>query len=1186
MVIKVLIVIDTDFRFAEPASTPDFTFATLVATLTAAGMQVTKAHLGVDATADISNFHFDTSVNLLDFDALWLISHNGRNSTTSTGNSPAPIPDNEVQAIARYMAAGGGVFATGDHDSLGSVMCGTIPRVRAMRSWYGVNDGTSNMPSSFPVNFPVITAGRADTTQRSPNSNYGGDTTFDWFENQSDSVPQPVVPVSSPAHPILRRNDADILIYPDHMHEGNTQGDLGSAYDYTQTLTLAGQAFPEFPQLAGHREVPAVIATSQTNQRASKYAASQSFVGSDGSPSDLKSVNSLSVYEGRVAGVGRIVTGSTFHHYIDINLTGDSSVVAADGSLGRAGADAAKGQGFGFAGAEDKFATIKQVYVNITNWIARPAPTIGLILERSTFSKDEATANANFEAAILVTVDGLKPSQFPGGGITTLSPSAAQLLAWAPTITPANPAGITITPTQIASDDPSLADRLQRFTVTYRVTLGAAAFTFGGAFNTIEVDASLTPAGAVMPLTDRAWVQLVQGANPFELDLANNNTTTWLSSDLRVFPVVADGGSHLGQTLPDNATRAQALQYLHDLVNAMTIPQFEGLNSTEPGSALSPFPQTTGSHKNVYNFAIARVRLNNAMAAANNVRVFFRIVPSPTTAALTYHESAGVPTGSYLQTAGANPIALPGTDGAATQWLSFPCFASARFFPPATQTDADNVKPMGPTAAEISTFYGALIDNNLTDPYLAPTPAGGAAVPLSTLLMGEHQCLVAQIVYAAAPIPDGAQPATSDKLAQRNLAFSPIANPGLDASRMAVHTFEIEAAPNAIAEDLPPDELLLDWRNAPPEGTEVRLIIPTWDAGTVVTLADRSYARHEIRKVDDRTIAIPGGGIRYVPIPRTLRRQTGVIAADFPLGVKRGQRFDLSVRQVTNRIRRIDIPVNARNVTRAEALRLLEQAGDAVPRARVRNAVAELPRGVFTLGQQTLITDLRVLDDRGDHAVLIDRTPADTLATARRQSGVWRETIGAFQLGVPVSTKGDMLLHHLRLLSVLRWRAEALRPTDRWHDSFRRYVELIVEKVKALGGNPYAVPPTVDGNIPLPCDDGDRDHHKRDDCRREGHELECLFGADDDGCLTARSDCDGNGKARLWRGRVSALLFDHFGDFEGFMLEAPSGLQHRFASREAAILDLARTAWRERSPVTVATAPAHPHRVWHLIIGR
>lgn len=1187
MAIKVLIVLDGDFRFAEPAASPDFTYVTLVDALTATGMQVTKANRANDTTADIPNFHFDSSVTLLDFDAIWLIGREGRNSLSSTGDGPAPIPDNELRAIARYMAAGGGVFATGDHDSIGSVMCGKIPRVRAMRAWYGSGDGRSPMPGSFPRNFPVITAGRADTTQRSPSSDYGGDTTFVWFENQSDSTPQPISPMGSPTHPILRRNGVDIVIYPDHMHEGNTLGDLGAGYDYTQSLTFAGETFPEFPFVAGHREPPKVIAQSTTNNLASKYAGSQQFVGGNNLASATKSVNTLSVYDGRLAGLGRIVTGSTFHHYIDINLTGDSTVSNTDGSLGRVGADAAKNHGFAHPGAEERFATIKQVFVNITTWIARPRPAISLILERSTFSQDEAIAQPNFEAALLITVDGLKPNQFPGGGITTLSPTQAQLDAWAPSITPTDPTGFTITPRGVASDDPSLSDRLQRMTFSYRVSLSNMAFGFGESFHTVAVDAALMSPAASSPLTDRAWIQLVKGANPFELDLANNNTTSWLSSDLRVFPVVADGGTHHGHMLPDNANRTQALQYLHDLVNGMTIGQFEGLDSTQPGSALSPFAQTTSSHKNVYNFAIARVRLNNAPAPASGVRVFFRLVPSPTTAALTYQESMGVPIGSYKQSGGANPVALPGTNGAGTEWLSFPCFASHRVSPPESQPDPDNVKPIGPTATEISTFFGALIDNNLNDAYLAPTPAGGTAVSLPTLMMGEHQCLVAQIVYPASPIPNGAQPATSDKLAQRNLALSPIANPGLDASRMAVHTFEIEATPHPITDQSRPDELLLDWRNEPPEGAEVRIDIPTWEANAVIELADRFYLRHEIRKIDDHSIAVPGGGIRYIPIPSTDRRQTGVISVEFPLGVKRGERFDLAVRQITNRSRRVPVPVKSQVITQQEAAKLLEKFGHHDPKGErlKKTAITKIPRGVFALdGKRTLITDLTVLDDMGDHAVIIEHAPKEVLEAANRQSGSWRETIGAFQLGVPVSTKGEMLLHHMRLLSVLRWRAETLRPNHRWYASFRRYVELIAEKVRALGGDTYSVPPTPDGNFPLPCHDKGTSHDNNDTCWPTDHSSDDVCDLHDTEWDKQSLGNDCKGKVGIWHGKVSGLLFDHFGDFEGFILESLAGSQRHFSSRETAIMELARTSLRERRVVIVHTVPAESHRVSQMIM--
>lgn len=73
-------------------------------------------------------------------------------------------------------------------------------------------------------------------------------------------------------------------------------------------------------------------------------------------------------------------------------------------------------------------------------------------------------------------------------------------------------------------------------------------------------------------------------------------------------------------------------------------------------------------------------------------------------------------------------------------------------------------------------------------------------------------------------------------------------------------------------------------------------------------------------------------------------------------------------------------------------------------------------------------------------------------------------------------------------------------------------------------------------------------------------------------------------KPQMWSGKVSGLLFDHFGDFEGFTLDAYDGSHRRFFSREAAIRDLARTAWSERHVVTVITVSAQSRRVRRLLI--
>lgn len=1192
MPINVLMVLDGEYRFDQaPAPNPhtgaqDFTFSTLVHTLENAGMSVYKVHrdIDTDVTADENGFDF-SSHDLLAYDVIWLFGYHGRNAFppgTSGASGNHLLSAAEHTAIEAFMDAGGGVFATGDHDSIGADTGGHIKRVRVMRTWFGLNDTQVNtLPAGFPLNHDVVGTFQADTVQMNPQSDYSGEIEeFKFFENQSDSIPQPITPTSSPAHTILRRDGDDITVYPDHMHEGNT---LGSA---ELQPFIDGGTLTDFPLLDGHRELPEIIATGQSFAQLSKFATGGGFI-SNVFPTS-KTVNTLSTYDGRTVGVGRIVTGATFHHYIDINLTGDTDInTPAEFAL--AGPDAAKGQGFGYPGAEETFADIKAVYVNITKWLARPKPAIQIILERSTFSQDEATAGGIFTGALLVSVDGLKPSQFPGGGVTTLSPSQAQLDEWAPKLTFEDDNGITIRASDIDSDDPGLSERLQRFTFMYEVTIEpTAAFSFGGENRALYVNGLLNPSGVSNPLTDRAWIVLVKAANPFMLDLANGNETHWLSSDVRVFKVVA-GTSYLGHTLVEAATAAQARTWLQNVLGTLEIGGYEGISLTQADSALSPLPTTTVSGKPVYNFAIARVRLNGQAVAANNVRVFFRIFTTQTTAALTFRRTGGAtpidgtPTAGYLQTAGANTIALPGENVAGDEWLSFPVFASARAANPSAQTDPNNVAAsIAPVAGEeVTTFFGALIDTNLNTPYLPPQP-GSAAAPqgLSSLLMGAHQCIVAQIEHQGTPIPNFAKPSTSDKLAQRNIAMSEIANPGLEASRMALHTFEIEATPAPIADNSWPDELLVDWHQGAPDGTFAALFIPTWNAQQVIELADRFYARHELYVLDEYTVAVPAGGVRYVPVPRHQVRQTGVISAHFPLGVRKGERYDVSIRQVTYRERWGKPPkYEGREISRAEALRLLDLKDGG------GEFEEKLPRGAFRIGdREVLLTDTSVFDMKSDKPLLIKLPNKKDLKLFASNSGRWRETIGAFQIGIPVSDKLTMRVDLLRLLALLRWRADFLRPTSRWYATFRRYVELMTEKVRALGIDPFSIDPSPNPAIPGFSDDnGD---NNGGDTGGDATDANPFLEPGDDEWLNDTSGLEPPGEAGSGRysGKVSGLLYDHFGDFEGFTIESYGGKHLRFFSREAAIQDIASTAWRERYVVTVMTVANDSREVRRLLI--
>ena len=332
------------------------------------------------------------------------------------------------------------------------------------------------------------------------------------------------------------------------------------------------------------------------------------------------------------------------------------------------------------------------------------------------------------------------------------------------------------------------------------------------------------------------------------------------------------------------------------MLDDITETQFENdLKLDQQESALYPFPKNDGG-TNVFNFAIARVRLHPASATANDVRVFFRIFTSQSTS-LEYLDSTTQ--GGYMTATNASgPIAVPGRTSDGSEWLSFPFFGVKRDYDaaPEAQTDDTNTEDV----SDDYTYFGALIDNNRNRVYLREFPSdpiGAGKLPVRDLLGDAHQCLVAQIEYDGTPIPNGSTPSNSDKLAQRNIAFSDVSNPGLRSSRVALHTFEIQASTNVVTPTIAPDELLLEWTRPAPENTRVKVFISTWDAQAVVELADQLYFNHQIEVVDEHTVSLPGNGVRYIPVPPSTAKQTGIIMAELPLGVTKGQRFDLSVRQ-------------------------------------------------------------------------------------------------------------------------------------------------------------------------------------------------------------------------------------------------------------------------------------------------
>jgi hypothetical protein len=231
--------------------------------------------------------------------------------TASDGN-PYPtdrLADPELQVLTEFMNGGGGLFATGDHGLLGRALSHAVPRARNMRLWQST--AAQEADDQVSMDGPW----RNDT-------NRGG-----LFDSQSDDVPQRIsptlytggviVPVSYP-HPLLCGPDGVIGVMPDHPHEGQ-------CVEPDDTSLVLSDGSKEYPDATdgGDRPLPEIISTSRvpTGNVAEKD-------GVEKLPTHAQEFGGICAYDGHRAGVGRVVTDATWHHFVNTNLKGDSDLPA------------------------------------------------------------------------------------------------------------------------------------------------------------------------------------------------------------------------------------------------------------------------------------------------------------------------------------------------------------------------------------------------------------------------------------------------------------------------------------------------------------------------------------------------------------------------------------------------------------------------------------------------------------------------------------------------------------------------------------------------------------------------------------------------------------------------------------------------------------------------------------------
>jgi hypothetical protein len=389
------------------------------------------------------------------------------------------------------------------------------------------------------------------------------------------------------------------------------------------------------------------------------------------------------------------------------------------------------------------------------------------VVDRNSFSREEYEAvkgsnpSAVFEDAFFVVFDGFLPIEVTG----IAKPTRAQVMGAAPNVSakynvslqPAQ--GIRIKANKLLLEDENLPpDVPQRFVFSC-----AVEFTS---------DADFPPVGdptGVRSLVYEVTKGSVRNAWPFSLTTKpapymTDGQTPWLSTDLRVFKVgegeaPAWGGPQfpvIPRSPPSQtAIETAASDCIKNILSNMNDALFESIKGGADQEVL-PLGRLEGG-KRVFGFAVARVRYRGQTQPANDVRVFFRLFKTASTA-FNYDEAT-----SYRRAPSPADVPRLGWRGTpqGNEIVTIPCFAERRVDTAATsmdqQTDPINEKTLDPAgASERQAFYGCWLDFNQSTPRFPVNPMNdgpysGTLESIQTLVKGQHQCLVAEIHFPPDP---------------------------------------------------------------------------------------------------------------------------------------------------------------------------------------------------------------------------------------------------------------------------------------------------------------------------------------------------------------------------------------------------------------------------------------------------
>jgi hypothetical protein len=665
-----------------------------------------------------------------------------------------------------------------------------------------------------------------------------------------------------------------------------------------------------------------------------------------------------------------------------------------------------------------------------------PIAQVEFFAQKNTFGKDETHDIIDHHGGLVssafwVVIDGMSRQAFESLGVQVSAFSGAFF----------NLSGVTITPNPTGAEFQNGVNRKspQRIRIPFDITLSNPIFNnnnfpTSGVSGPLELDVSLKVGGTTVSGSSASMqFELIAGGDPFfqNIDPAQNNQP-YLSQDLRVF----SGAPGINQTpFPGGPTFSNdsvggAYAYIQALLTYLNgTPSFQSPDGTDPfgllpnqagegqtDTSVAPFVLKSIiplNLQNNYNFAIARVRMRGTsgpMGAASDVRVFFRVFASqsPDT---DYNQATTYAT--QLDATNHPGVPLEGAGQTTTPFFATNNIGSETDYQAGGRNIQTITIPNGQD--EVFWYYGCFLNfydpNNIIDGH-----------QVQTWLPGTHHCIVAQIAYDDAPIPNGATPMSWDQLAQRNLQFTSIDNPGPAAAHRAPQTFDIR--PSRVIAKLggfgnPPDELMIDWGGIP-QGSTASIFWPGVNAADVVALAHQWGGTTDIKATEVHTLSLTvAGGVSYVPIPTGSGDNfAGLITVEVPLGVRAGQQFEVVVRRVASRLSKR---------VRQEPVPQLNSAPVLKPDKKTKPPV------------------------KGDGEV----------GASRGDIYRWRYVVGSFVVRIPVTTGEHMLIPEQMTLATMKFKYANLPLGSRWAPVLERYIKYSSERLDAIGGNAASVPASL-----------------------------------------------------------------------------------------------------------------------------